>query len=128
MNLRQCFSAIAVIAIAFPIVALAQQGAPIGSQPGRDRAPMRRALRGLHLSRQQRTQMRQIVTSFRAAHPKGSPRDPQARKAMRAQLLQILTPQQRAEFRSRMHATRTHAAQPPQNAVFPSDSPSIAPA
>ncbi len=126
--LRKYLSAIALLAMAFPVVTSAQQGTTAGSQPARDRAPMRRALRGLHLSPQQRAQMRRIVTSFRVAHPKGSPRDPQGRKAMRAQLLEVLTPQQRTELRSRVRATRMHAAQPPQNAVFPSDPPSIAPA
>jgi Spy/CpxP family protein refolding chaperone len=52
----------------------------------------------LHLSASQKTQIKQLMRQFRQNHPKGSPRDPAARKQLRAQIMNVLTPQQRTQL------------------------------
>ena len=55
-------------------------------------------LAGLNLSPAQKAQIKSIHESFRAAHPCGSPATPAQRQQMRQQVLNVLTPQQRAQL------------------------------
>ena len=52
----------------------------------------------LNLTDQQRTQIRQLISQYRQAHPRGSPLDPQAKAALHQQLLNVLTPEQRTQL------------------------------
>jgi Spy/CpxP family protein refolding chaperone len=65
-----------------------------------------RMLRGVTLTEQQKTQIRQIRSQFRRSHPRGSQTDPQARRQAREQLRQqimnVLTPAQRAQVQQNM--------------------------
>jgi Spy/CpxP family protein refolding chaperone len=69
-----------------------QQRAQLKQIAGR----MHHGWRSLNLSEHQRAQIRQLVAQYRAAHPRGSAFDPQARAQLRKEILAILTPQQRA--------------------------------
>jgi Spy/CpxP family protein refolding chaperone len=76
---------------------------------------MARALQGIDLSDSQRTQIRSLMQQYRQAHPKGSQPDPQARKALRAQIMAVLTPDQQSRLTSnlqQMRAARRAAASP----------------
>jgi len=67
-------------------------------------------LRGVNLSDQQKTQLKQIMQQYRQAHPKGSQTDPQARRTaheqLRQQLMNVLTPQQRTQVEQNMQQMR----------------------
>jgi Spy/CpxP family protein refolding chaperone len=62
-------------------------------------ARMRDRWRSLNLSEHQRAQIRQLVARYRAAHPRGSAFDPQARAQLHKEILAILTPQQRDQLK-----------------------------
>lgn len=122
-------------ALILPIGASAQQAPPPVNQSTQPlsahlhhRVPaFARAMRGANLSASQKAQIRQIREQYRAAHPPHSGRNPQAAEAMRAQLLNVLTPAQRTQFKQNlaaMHANRRahrlHTpGQAPPNTVFP---------
>lgn len=97
-------------ALAVPATAFAQvQPAPgqtqqTGSQ--RHRGGSFRFLKDLNLTQQQQTQIDQIRQQFRQAHPKGSPRDPQAMKDMRDKIMAVLTPAQQAQLKADMQKWR----------------------
>jgi Spy/CpxP family protein refolding chaperone len=52
----------------------------------------------LNLTDQQRTQIHGLMQQYRQAHPRGTASDPQAREQLHQQILNILTPQQRAQL------------------------------
>lgn len=56
----------------------------------------------LNLTPQQKAQIKQIHDQYRAAHPCGSQPDPAARKQMRQQIMNVLTPQQRQQLQQEM--------------------------
>jgi Spy/CpxP family protein refolding chaperone len=60
---------------------------------------MRNRWANLNLSERQRAQIRQLVAQYRAAHPRGSAVDPQARMQLHREILSILTPQQRDQLK-----------------------------
>lgn len=83
---------------------------------------MRRAFEGVTLTPQQKTQIQQLVTQYRQAHPAGSAPDPQARKTFQEQIMNLLTPEQQAQVKSnmeKMHAHHRHDA----NEVSPAPTP-----
>lgn len=59
-----------------------------------------REMRSLNLSAQQQSQIQQLVSQFRQAHPRGSAPDPQARKDLRTKIMAVLTPAQLAQLKS----------------------------
>jgi Spy/CpxP family protein refolding chaperone len=65
-----------------------------------------RMMRGVNLSDQQKTQIRQIVQQFRQSHPRGSRTDPQARRQareqLRRQIMNVLTPAQRSQVQKNL--------------------------
>lgn len=65
-------------------------------------------LRGITLSDAQMTQIKGIVEPYRAAHPRGGAPDPSGRKAMVAQVMGVLTPDQQAQFKANMAKMRHH--------------------
>ncbi|MDE2482899.1 MAG: hypothetical protein KGN02_12000 [bacterium] len=95
------------------------------------------ALRGVSISDTQRSQIHDDITQFRQAHPKGSAPDPQARKALREQIMNVLTPDQQTQVKANLKAeraargarhTRPSGTQT-NNGVFPPDpTPSASPA
>lgn len=77
------------------------------ARPHRHGGPMRRALKGLALSPEQRTKIHGFMHSYRAARASGTP---ESRARLIAQIEGVLTPDERAHFESRLH--RQH---PPAN-------------
>ena len=55
-------------------------------------------LLGVDLTDRQRAQIHQLIAQFRQAHPPGSAVDPQAKATLHQQILNLLTPQQRAQL------------------------------
>ncbi len=117
------------VAIGLPVVGCAQQ-APDQSQPqaspgayGHHHGGMR-WLQGVNLSDQQKQQIQTITQQYRQAHPPGSQPDPQARKQMRDQVMNVLTPSQRAQVQANMEKARQeqgegNAAPPPSASPAP---------
>lgn len=85
-------------------------------------------LRGVNLSDQQKSQMKQLMQQFRQAHPAGSPPDRQAREQLHQQMLNILTPQQRAQVQQNMQQMRQRwQQQRPGGQEAPNPEPSESP-
>jgi Spy/CpxP family protein refolding chaperone len=61
-------------------------------------------LRSLDLSQQQQAQIKTLFSTYRQAHPEGSQPDPAARQQLRAQILAVLTPAQRAKLEQEKQA------------------------
>jgi Spy/CpxP family protein refolding chaperone len=80
-------------ALSIPNAVLAQQAPP----PAAHARYMHR-YDDLNLTDQQRSQIQAAMEQYRAAHPKGSEPDPQARKALRDQIMSVLSPDQRAKL------------------------------
>ena len=118
MSIRSIFISAALAgAIALPTAAFAQQAPPApassahpwGRQGHHHRGGFMHMFRSLNLSDQQKTQIRQIMQQFRQAHPAGSQPDPQARKQMRDQVMNVLTPQQRQQLQTEMQQRHERA-------------------
>lgn len=76
----------------------------------------RMALRGITLTDAQKQQMMQFRSAYKTAHPKGSTPDPAARKALRDQMLGVLTSDQRTQYDAnikQMRANRKNAGNGP---------------
>jgi Spy/CpxP family protein refolding chaperone len=84
--------------------AAGQQAAP--GEQGQHHGGMMAMMRNLNLTDAQMQQIRTIRQQYRQAHPEGSPRDPQAEAAMRASIMNVLTPAQRTQFEQNMQAWR----------------------
>lgn len=65
-----------------------------------------RFLGGVTLSQSQQTQVQQLMAQFRQAHPPGSAFDPQALRALHAQVFALLTPQQIEQIRQNFEKRR----------------------
>jgi len=65
-----------------------------------------RLFQGVNLTDQQKTQIRQIMQQYRQAHAPGTPPDPQARRQLHDQILNVLTPAQRAQVEQNMQRMR----------------------
>lgn len=109
-------SAALAAAIIVPAGVFAQQsqaapasapGAPSTQRWGGERHHgMMSMMRDLNLTDAQKTQIRQIVSDFRNSHTPGERPDPQSRAQMRDKIMNVLTPQQRAQFQARMQQMR----------------------
>lgn len=99
-----------VAVLAFPAGALAQTAPPPASgaaaQPGArtHHRGFMHAMQGLNLSADQQSRLKALMTQYRAAHPKGSEPDAQARQTLHQQMMDVLTPAQQAQFKSNMQA------------------------
>lgn len=129
---RPIVAAAAALALALPLAATAQTTP--STQPAAGAAEGHhhhrggfggRALKGITLSDAQKAQMKQIRETYRAAHPEGSTPDPSARKAMREQMLGVLTADQRAQYEANVKQMRNERKnEPPQGGPFaPNPSP-----
>lgn len=64
-----------------------------------------RVLQGLNgLTGQQQQQLQGILTQYVQTHPQGSPRDPNAKRALRDQIYGVLTPAQQSQLKQEMRA------------------------
>ena len=85
----------------------------------------RRALRGVALTDAQKQQIQTLVQQYGQDHPAGSARDPQAAKALRASLLNVLTPDQQATYLQNLAKFRKrHKAAGAGDEGLPSPTPS----
>lgn len=121
------------VAIGLPIVGCAQQ-APAQSSPGASQNAYghhhggMRWLQGVNLSDQQKQQIQTLVQQYRQAHPQGSQPDPQARKQLRDQIMNVLTPDQRAQVQANMQKAREQRQEENgEGSPAPAVSPSAAP-
>ena len=104
-----------VAALALPSASFAQAEQPQPPAGAQQEAPHRhggfmRAMQGLNLTADQQAKIKTLMDQFHAAHPKGSPRDPQAAKALHEQLMAVLTPTQQAQLKTNMQAMRAGGA------------------
>ncbi len=119
------------VAIGLPIVGCAQQ-APAQSQPGASQGAYghhhggMRWLQGVNLSDQQKQQIQTLMQQYRQAHPQGSQPDPQARKQLRDQVMNVLTPDQRTQVQNNMEKMRAQYQERGDNGA-PPPSPTPAP-
>ena len=102
------------LSVAAPLAASAQQApAPAGPSAAGEHMHhhgmmMHRLFQGVNLTAQQKTQIQQIITQFHQQHPQGSEPDPQAREAVHAQIMNVLTPQQQAQVKANMAKMHDH--------------------
>lgn len=132
-------------ALLAPVAVFAQQaGQPPadGQNPAVYQGPMRHGghrhhgfmglLHGVNLSAQQKSQIKQIMQQYRQAHPRGSQTDAAARKQsrrqLRAQIMNVLTPEQRTQVDQNMKQMRARWEQRTsgQRPVSPQSSPAPA--
>ena len=83
-------------------------------------------MRSLNLSAQQQDQIKQLMTQYRQAHPRGSTPDPQARKDLRTKVMAVLTPAQQQQLKADQakHKSEFQGGRR-RNRPEPSPSPSI---
>jgi Spy/CpxP family protein refolding chaperone len=86
----------------------------------------RRAMNGINLSDAQKQQLLQLRTAYKQAHPKGSTPDPASRKALREQMLNVLTTDQRTQYEANVKQAR-ESRQNEVNPGGPFASPTPAP-
>ncbi len=115
MSIRATLALAAVAAAVYPALGVAQvaqtQPAAVvtpapGQRQGHRHAGFMAAMRGISLSDQQKAQIKQLMTQYRQAHPKGSSPDRQARRQLHEQVLGVLTPQQRTQFNANLAQMR----------------------
>src|SRR5579883_2259767 len=104
------------VALAMPLGVYAQQSQAPSTRaygrshttPSRDRIAGRWSHRfgRLNLSGDQQQRMQSIIDQYSQTHPEGSPRDPQANRELRRQLMGVLSPDQQNQFRQQMRARR----------------------
>jgi Spy/CpxP family protein refolding chaperone len=105
-------SGILSLAVGLPIAGAAQTApAPAASaaSPGahaHHHNGFMRALRGVNLSDQQKTQIQQIMSQYKSQHQPGSPRDPQAMQQLHQQVMNVLTPDQRTQVQQNLQQMR----------------------
>jgi len=107
-------------ALAMPLAASAQQSQPPPQQQAQGRATPTEAkiqhrwmkrLGGLNLSADQQQHIQSLIGQFAQAHPAGSPRDPNAARALRQQIMGVLTPDQQGQYRQELAQRRAQQAQ-----------------
>jgi Spy/CpxP family protein refolding chaperone len=102
-----------IAAVSLPAAASAQVvGQPVMQGQGQ-RAPGAHAynrwmkrLQPIGLSAQQMQQVQNVLGQYAQQHPEGSPKDPQASHALRAQIFGILTPDQQARLQQEMRTMK----------------------
>ena len=99
------------VALAMPAGAMAQNApAPAPGAPAHSgkhhHMGMKRMMQGLNLTADQQSRIQALITSFHQAHPKGSAPDAAAREALHAQIMNVLTPAQQAQFKANLAAAK----------------------
>jgi len=120
----------ALLALALPLTVAAQTTpvAPATTTTGGEHRHHggglnKHAMQGITLSDSQKSQMMQLRTAYKTAHPKGSTPDPAARKALRDQMLGILTPDQRTQYEANMKTLRENHKNAGNGPFAPNASP-----
>jgi len=120
----------ALLALALPLAVAAQTtpaapttNATAGEHRHHGGGLNRMALRGITLTDAQKQQMMQLRTAYKTAHPKGSTPDPAARKALRDQMLGVLTPDQRTQYDANLKTLRADHKRDGNGPFAPSASP-----
>jgi Spy/CpxP family protein refolding chaperone len=133
MNIsRTLIAGAAVLALALPLAVSAQTTtapapAADGTHAHHGGGLNRHAMQGIKLSDDQQQQLLQLRTDYRKAHPKGSTPDPASRKALRDQMLNILTPDQQTQYQANIKQAREeHKHQTNPGGPFASPSPAPA--
>lgn len=122
-------SGVAAVALALPVAVIAQTApaAPPAAARHHHGPGMMRMFRTLNLTQQQQQQIKTLMTQFRTAHPKGSPPDRAARKALHEQIMAVLTPQQKTQLKAERQKMRAeHPGWGKHEGAEPSASPSPA--
>lgn len=83
----------------------------------------RMAMRGITLTDAQKQQIMQLRTAYKTAHPKGSTPDPASRKALRDQMLGVLTPDQRTQYDANVKQLRAERKNAGNGPFAPNASP-----
>jgi len=107
-------------AIAAPVAVAAQQAQPPpGAQQGQARTTPSQAkithrwmkrLGTLNLSSDQQQRVQSLINQYSQAHPEGSPRDPSAARALRQQIMGVLSADQQSQYRQQVQAHRQQQA------------------
>ncbi len=100
MNLRSIFLATTALAVSVAPLSAQQLGA--AAARSHQAHGFMRMLHSLNLSDQQKAQIKTMVQQYRQQHPQGSAPDHQARKALREQIMGVLTPAQKEKLRAEM--------------------------
>lgn len=87
-----------------------QQGRPTPDESVIQRRWMKRLGR-VNLSSQQQQQIQSTIHQFSQAHPAGSPRDPQAARQLRQQILGVLNTDQQNQYHQQMQERRAQMQQ-----------------
>jgi Spy/CpxP family protein refolding chaperone len=117
MKINLFAAAAFAVALAMPLAVGAQQGQPPAAQaagtPSQARIQHRwmRRFANLNLSGDQQQRIQSIINDYSRAHPEGSPRDRQANRELRRQLMGVLTSDQQNQFRQQMRARRAQMQQ-----------------
>jgi Spy/CpxP family protein refolding chaperone len=119
------------LSIAAPLAAFAQQAPPAdapspGAHMHHHGYGFMHGMHGVNLSDQQKTQIHQLVQQYRQSHPEGSQPDPAARKQLRTQIMNVLTPAQQAQVKAnmeKMRAEHEHGEQSESPAPAPQTTP-----
>ena len=102
-----------VVALAVPpLGAYAQQSQPRGvmAQQSATRSPAQiqrrwiKRLGNLNLSGDQQQRIQSMINVYSQAHPQGSPRDPQASRELRRQIMSVLSSDQQNQYHAQMRA------------------------
>lgn len=106
-------------ALALPLGVSAQQAQPPGVHaqnrvtPSHARLSHRwmKRLGGLNLSGDQQQRIQSMIDQYSQAHPAGSPRDPNASRLLRHNIMGVLSSDQLNQYRQQMHAHRAQMQQ-----------------
>jgi Spy/CpxP family protein refolding chaperone len=117
MRIHLLAAAAFAAALAMPLGVYAQQGqAPSGYghvTPSQAQIQHRwgKRLSNLNLSSDQQQRIQSIINQYSQAHPAGSPRDPDAAREFRRQVMGVLTPDQQNQYHQQMRAWRAQMRQ-----------------
>src|ERR1700735_2759567 len=107
------------VALAMPLGVCAQQGQPQGMQGSQQATPSQakiqrrwtKRLSGLNLSGDQQQHIQSLINQYSQSHPEGSPRDPNASRELRRQIMGSLNNDQQNQYHQQMKARREQSQQ-----------------
>jgi Spy/CpxP family protein refolding chaperone len=107
------------VALAMPLGAYAQQTQPPGATAQRTTTPSQAKLQhgwmkrlgNLNLSGDQQQRIQSMINQYSQAHPEGSPRDREAGRELRRQILSVLNSDQQNQYHQQMRARREQMQQ-----------------
>ncbi|MBV8155423.1 MAG: hypothetical protein JOY98_13440 [Candidatus Eremiobacteraeota bacterium] len=118
MKIVSLAALLAALTMPIAVSAQATQPAPAQTQAQTQQASYEyhrwtKRLANISLSNEQQQQVQHLLDQFAASHPAGSPRDREGARALHQQILNVLTPQQQAQYQQEMHAewAQRHQAQ-----------------